>query len=1166
MSRRRLEHPPPLRAPADGPAYVELGAATCFSFLRGASWPYEMVGQALQLGHAGAAVADRNTLAGAVRAHVAARDPWEPLGLPEGSVEPFRLCVGARLAFCDGTPDVLVYPSDRAAYGRLSRLLTACGFEKDARKDAAQVTLPDLLAHAEGQNLILVPPERPDGEALRPVLDRLLEAAGGRAWLAGVRRFDAVDARRMDLCAELARTSGARLIALNDAVVHDPGRRRLHDVMGCIREGVTLAEAGGRLLANGERHLKPAAEMARLFADHPDAVPETARFAALCDFTLDELSYIYPDEPVPAGRTAQQHLEDLTRTGLDERWPEEGEVKQAARKQMEEEFAFIAQMEYAHYFLTVHDIVRWARDPERGILCQGRGSAANSVVCYCLHVTAVDPIRHKLLFSRFISGNRNEPPDIDIDFEHGRREEVIQYIYGRYGRRRAAICATVIHYRPRMAIREVGKVFGVTEDVTAALASTIWGSWGDALPPEYVRQAGLDPENEGLQQMLELANELIGFPRHLSQHVGGFVLTQDQLSEICPVVNGAMEDRTFIEWDKDDIDALGLMKVDILALGMLTALKKGFDMLAVQGIVRPGFDIAEIPPDQVDVFDMCADADTVGVFQIESRAQMNMLPRLKPREFYDLVIEVAIVRPGPIQGDMVHPYLRRKSGLEPIDYPRPGPDHPYDELEEVLSKTLGVPLFQEQVMRVAMVAAEFTGAQADGLRRAMATFKRTGGMGKYERDLISGMERRGYTPAFSHAIFKQIEGFGSYGFPESHAASFAILVYASAWMKCRFPAVFCAAILNSQPMGFYAPAQLVRDAVEHGVEVRPPDVEHSRWDCTLETAEDGSLAVRLGLRVIDGFSETLADLIVARREEGYGDFDAFVRRTGLTRAQARRLAEADAFGSFGMGRRGGTWSSLQTARRAPAPLLENLPRIGRPPDLPLLTAAEEVVADYRTTRLSLKGHPMGFLRPLFAEEGARACGEVVRLADGDGLSVAGVVLVRQRPGNGKVCFVTVEDETGVANLVVVTEVFERHRGEIMRARLLLAHGRVQKSPEGVTHVFVHRLEDRSAELGRLSDPDDEAAAFAPSLARADHVVTNGPTGSAGAKLTSLGAPRTKEPDRRGTPPPRVGADPGSWKAPEPRVVRNTDPKPRGPGVPSSHRHPRDVRIISRDFH
>ncbi len=1166
MSDERRARPAPLRPPAEGPAYVELGAATCFSFLRGASWAHEMVGQAWELGHAGAAVADRNTVAGVVRAHMAAKTMNTTLGLEEGAAlaRPFRLAVGARLAFVDGSPDVLAYPSDLEAWGRLTRLLTRCGYEKDAHKDDAQVTLADLRDFAKGQNLIVVPPERPDAEALRPVLDRLLEATGGRAWLAGYRRFDAVDARRLDLCADLATRAGTPLAAINDPVFHHPSRRRLHDVMSCIREHVTLAEAGRRLEPNGERHLKSATEMARLFRDHPDAVPESARFAALCDFSLDELSYIYPDEPVPPGKTADRHLRHLTYGGLHKRWPVKSKEKVQAKRQLDKELRFIGKRRYAHYFLTVRDMVAWARS--EGILCQGRGSAANSVACFCLFVTAVNPIRHKLLFDRFISEERDEPPDIDIDFEHERRERVIQNIYARYGRHRAAICATVIHYRPRMAIREVGKVFGLSEDVTAGLASTIWGSWGDALPPGYVRQAGLDPADQGLQEVIALANELIGFPRHLSQHVGGFVLTQGPLSEICAIVNGAMPDRTFIEWDKQDIDDLKLMKVDVLALGMLTALKKGMAMLEAQGVLEPGFDLAKLPMDQVDVFDMCADADTVGVFQIESRAQMNMLPRLRPRAFYDLVIEVAIVRPGPIQGDMVHPYLRRKAKLEPVVYPRPGPGFPQGELEEVLSKTLGVPLFQEQVMRVAMVAARFTGAQADGLRRAMATFKRTGGMGRHRAALTAGMRERGYTPAFAEAIFKQIEGFGSYGFPESHAASFAILVYASAWMKCRFPAVFCASLLNSQPMGFYAPAQLVRDAVEHGVEVRPPDVEHSLWDCTIETAEDGALAVRLGLRVIDGLSRKWADLIPERRGAGYGDFDSFVRRTGLTRAQVRRLADADAFGSFGMGRRAGTWGALQVKRKAAAPLIDDLPRIAAAPDLPLLAASEEVVADYRTTRLSLKGHPLSFLRPLFAGEGARACGQVVTLRDGDRLSVAGVVLVRQRPGNGKVCFITVEDETGVANLVVVTDVFERHRGEIMRARLLVAHGRVQKSPEGVTHVFVHRLEDRSAELGRLSDPQDGEGDFAPAIARADHVLTNGPTGSGAVKLQSLGPSSIasgplKEPDRRG-----LGSPPGAFKAPEPKVVHTTDPKPRQPGLPASHRHPRDVRIISRDFH
>ena len=1117
LTAPRTARPAPLRAPTEGPAYVELGAATAFSFLQGASWPHEMVGQALALGHAGAAVADRNTLAGVVRAHVAAKAPWETLGEPQGGMAPFRLAIGARLAFADGMPDVLCYPKDREAYGRLSSLLTRCGMEKGADKDDAQITLADLTDFAAGQNLILIPPERPDADALRPVLDALLEASGGRTWLAGYRRFDAVDAMRLDLTAELAEAHGARLIAINDAVIHHASRQRLHDVMTCIREHVTLYEAGHRLLANAERHLKTPAEMARLFTDHPQAVAETVRFAELCDFSLDELAYQYPEEPVPPGKTAQGHLADLAWAGLERRWPQEGQAKAQARIQMAEELGFIARMDYAHYFLTVHDVVAWAT--AEGILCQGRGSAANSVVCYALGVTAIDPIDHKLLFARFISDNRNEPPDIDVDFEHERRELVIQHIYERYGRHRAAICATVIHYRPRMAIREVGKVFGLSQDITAQLASTVWGSWGDALPPEHVRQAGLDPEDLALAEAILMANQLIGFPRHLSQHVGGFVLTQRPLSEICPIVNGAMPDRTFIEWDKDDIDALGLMKVDILALGMLSALKKGFDMLQAQGALpagRPAAELmAQVPSDQVDVFDMCAAADTVGVFQIESRAQMNMLPRLRPQRFYDLVIEVAIVRPGPIQGDMVHPYLRRKSGVEPVVYPRPGPGFAQDELEEVLKKTLGVPLFQEQVMKLAMVAAEFTGAEADGLRRAMATFKRTGGMGKFQQKLVDGMMRRGYSPEFSTAIFKQIEGFGSYGFPESHAASFAKLVYVSAWMKCRFPAVFCAALLNSQPMGFYAPAQLVRDAIEHGVEVRPVDVDHSFWDCTLEPGPDGAMALRLGLRLVDGLSQAWAEAIPGRRGAGYGDFDAFIRRTGLTRAQVRRLAQADAFQSFEMGRRGGVWQALKVRPRAEAPLADAAIRFGPAPALPALSASEEVVADYQATRLSLKGHPMAFLRPIFAGEGVRGCEALLDMRDAEPASVAGVVLVRQRPGNGKVCFITLEDEAGVANLVVVMEVFERHRAEIMASRLLVAHGRVQKSPEGVTHLFVHRLEDRSDALARLNDPERDAFAN-PARDGATHVPP---------------PPSTKAPDRRG-----AGG------------------------------HPRTVRIISRDFH
>ena len=1106
---------------------MELASATAFSFLRGASHPNEMVAQAHELGHAAIGIADLNTLAGVVRAWRTARDLAETLDLPEGSIPEFRLCVGSRLRFTDAAFDVLIYPSNCEAFARLTRLLTRGGMEAGVKKGEAKLVLADLLDHAQGQNLILMPGSALEAEALRRLAGALKGSAAAGLWIAGVRGFDTLDEARMALSAQVASETGAPLIAVNDVLCHNRDRKRLLDVMTCIREHVTLFEAGRRLEANAERYLKPAAEMARLFKDHPQAVGETVRFAQACDFTLGELQYIYPNEPVPPRKTAQQHLTHIAWAGARERYGREPEGE--VRVKLLAELRFIAKHRFANYFLTVHDIVRWARGEK--ILCQGRGSAANSVVCYALGVTSIDPIKHELLFERFISDNRGEPPDIDVDFEHERREEVIQYIYRRYGRHRAAICSTVIHYRPRMAIREVGKVFGLPEDLTAALASTVWGSWGEALPDEHVRQAGHDPEDKRLKEAIALANELIGFPRHLSQHVGGFVLTQRPLSEIAPIVNAAMPDRTFIEWDKDDIDVLKLMKVDILALGMLTAISKGIAMLKAEEAVSPDFDMACLSEDQPDVYEMCSAADTLGVFQIESRAQMNMLPRLRPQKFYDLVIEVAIVRPGPIQGDMVHPYLRRKSKLEEVEYPkRNGCDK---ELRAVLEKTLGVPLFQEQVMKVAIVAAEFTGAEADGLRRSMATFKQTGGMDKYRKKLVEGMTRRGYEADFAKAIFKQIEGFGSYGFPESHAASFAKLVYVSAWLKCRFPAVFCAALLNSQPMGFYAPAQIVRDAIEHDVEVRPVDVEHSDWDCTIETTEAGEMAVRLGLRMIDGLKqEMVVQQITATRGEGFGDFDSFIRRTGLTRAQVRRLAQADAFKSFEMNRRGGLWQALKVAPKAPAPLVDRLPRFTTPPALPLLSVSEEVVADYQTTRLSLQGHPMQFLRGLFAAERVRPCADLVRLRDKDKASVAGVVLVRQRPGNGKVCFITIEDEAAVANLVVVMPVFEAHRSIIMRSRLLVAHGHVQKSPEGVTHLFVDRLEDRSAELNRLTEYGEEEgeARFEPPIARADHVKTNGPTGSAAVKADELarpgrpiGAPPRdprSRPGRRPPAPPR----------------------------------------------
>ncbi len=1096
--------------PDAGPAYVELAMTSCFSFLRGASTPEELALQAMALGYSGFAVADINTLAGAVRPYSKIKQMKKAAAEEGRSFEYEGYIVGCRLRFECGAPDVLAYPQDREGYARLSRLLTHGNTGAGTEKGDCRLLFEDLLADTEGLSLAMAAPERPDG-SLPGHLDRLIEAAPDRVWLAAGMGYGPMDGRRLDGLADVAEETGARLLAIGDVLYHTPERRELQDIMTCIREHASLETAGRTLEPNAERHLKDRREIARLYRDHPEAVAETVRLAARCRFSLKQLQYQYPHEPTPPGKTSQAHLEDLAWAGAHWRYPGGAPAKVAAN--LKDEFALIAARGYAPYFLTVHDVVKFARG--EGILCQGRGSAANSTVCFCLGVTAVDPTETDLLFARFVSAERDEPPDIDVDFEHERREEVIQYIYRRYGRHRAAICATVIHYRPRSAIREVGKVLGLTEDVTGALAGTVWGSWGDGLPQEHVRQAGLDPDNPAIRRAVRLARELIGFPRHLSQHVGGFVLTERRLDEIVPIANAAMDDRTFIEWDKDDIDALNIMKVDVLALGMLTCIRKAFDLLEQQG--TPVADMADLPPDQPDVYAMVSAADTIGVFQIESRAQMSMLPRLKPQTFYDLVIEVAIVRPGPIQGDMVHPYLRRRSGLEAVDFPHPSPQYPQDELKGVLGRTLGVPLFQEQAMQLAIVAAEFKPHEADGLRRAMATFRNVGTIDNYREMLIEGMVRRGYQRDFAARCFKQIEGFGAYGFPESHAASFAKLVYVSAYLKCRHPAVFAAALLNSQPMGFYAPAQIVRDAREHGVTVLPVDVEHSGWDCTLEDDRPGRPALRLGLRQIDGFSEAWAEQLVAGRGAGFCDFDALVRRSGLTQAQLQRLADADAMRSIGLDRRQALWQVRGVSRAAPAPLLQDLPDAEPTPDLPALGLAQHVLADYQTTRLSLKAHPVSFLRQAFDKEGIIPCASLIRLKDRAAVCTAGVVLVRQRPGTGKVCFITLEDETGVANLVVMPEVFAKYRRAIMSARLIVAHGRIQKSVEGVVHVQAHRLVDRTAALKVLDREADLFAGLPDTSAPVDHGRTDGP--SAG-------------------------------------------------GPSGSGRHPRDVRVIlpSRDFH
>ncbi len=1061
--------------------YAELAAATHFSFLRGASSPAEMVIAAQALGHIGIGIADRNSVVGVVRAHVAAKDH-----------PGFRLIVGARLCFADGTPDVLAYPASRAGWGRLTRLLTLGN--RRAEKGDCLLYFADLAEHAEDQLLIAMAPGKlPDMAALAP----------GRCWLAAAMPRGGADRRRLASLVLHAELAQVPLLAVNAPLYATPEQRRLHDVLTCIAEKTTLVEAGTRLAANAERHLKSAAEMARLFADCPAALAEPARLLARVDFSLDQLAYEYPHEPVPPGFTPQEWLETLTRQKAAERWPEGVPAKVEAL--LAEEFAIIAKARYAPYFLTVHDIVAFAQG--RGILCQGRGSAANSAVCYVLGITAVDPVKNSLLFSRFISEERREPPDIDVDFEHERREEVMQYIYERYGRERAGIAATVIHYRPRSAVREVGKVLGLSEDVTTRLTSTVWGSFASHMEKQRFAESGFDPAAPEIARLGDLVTQIMGFPRHLSQHVGGFVLTQDRLDETVPIHNAAMPDRTFIEWDKDDIDALGLMKVDVLALGMLTCIRKAFALIATH--LGKQYCLQSVPDEAPDVYDMLCRGDSIGVFQVESRAQINMLPRLRPREFYDLAIQVAIVRPGPIQGDMVHPYLRRRQGREKVEYPSPAPPHDPDELKGVLGKTLGVPLFQEQAMRLAITAAAFTPSEANQLRRAMATFRNLGTMNEFTTKMVEGMVARGYERDFATRCFRQIEGFGSYGFPESHALAFARLVWVSAYLKCRYPAVFAAALLNSQPMGFYAPAQIVRDAAEHGVEVRPVDINFSDWDNALEGD-----SLRLGLRQITGFREVWADRMVTARP--FDSLEDLARRAVLPERALRLLADADACGSLGLDRRAAAWEALRTPS-ASLPLFAAAAarELGEEPvaDLPLLTPGEQVAADYQTLRLSLKAHPMALLRPVFADENVLTCAETSAARNGRRVRTAGVVLVRQRPGNGNAIFVTLEDESGVTNVVIWARLFEIFRRPIMAARLMLVEGEVQRSPENVVHLMASRIIDRSSVLDRLSDTSQTQ----PPLARGNEFLH--------------------------------------------------------PDAPSSHpgnraRHPRDVRILprSRDFH
>mgnify|MGYP001167377645 CR=1 FL=1 len=1200
-------------------SYAELATTTNFSFLRGASHPEELVAAAVALGHAGIGVADRNSVAGVVRAHVYARERREEVG-------DFKVVAGARLVFADGTPDILAYPQDRPAWGRLCRMLTQANAR--APKGKSLLRLDDLLQHAEGLLLIAMerssasdedieivakaaasprkPPGIPDprpeepaqrasrraaearnsgscfetpaaqapqheeggsaarskNDASRPArarlfvvpsparathggpetyLDRLKQAAPGRLWLALVAGYGPHMRRSFAQRLRLARENGLPLVAVNDAIMHAPQRRAVADVVTCIREGRTLDNAGRRLAANAERHLKGAHEMARLFAQAPQAVAETLRVLDRIAFSLDQLGHNYPSELREGFASEQEALEHYVAEGAKTRWP--GGVPAQVAATIAHELKIVAALDYAAYFLTVHDIVRYAR--EQKILAQGRGSAANSTICYCLGITEVDPRDGGLLFERFVSQERGEPPDIDVDFEHERREEVIQYIYERYGGDHAALTATVISYRGRSAIRETAKVFGFSEDVLAGLANSVWGR-GAAPGAEAGLRIGLDPAEPRLARALELAHEIAGFPRHLSQHTGGFVITRDRLDEIVPIMPAAMEGRTTIEWDKDDLDALRILKVDVLALGMLTALRKGFELLERHYGEKADL---SMPTNKKPVYDMISRADTIGVFQIESRAQMSMLPRLKPEKFYDLVIEVAIVRPGPIQGDMVHPYLRRRLGIDPIFFPK-------EELRDVLHKTCGVPLFQEQAMRIAIVAAGFTPDEADRLRRSMATFKRVGTIGEFHDKMIRGMTENGYEREFAERCFKQIEGFGSYGFPESHAASFARLVYASAWMKCHYPDVFACALINAQPMGFYAPAQLVRDAREHGVEAREVDINASDWDCTLEAAsvcvsegpveieispraplpppcEEGrgggsrgktlarldpvdphpqplpargtgivslsqesglsgndvrarlhprhadmaphirtTHALRLGFRLVAGVAEDDMKTLVQQRGRGYDSVRDVWLRTGLSTGALEALAAADAFASLGLTRRDALWAVRGLNRagdKDDLPLLRPLSFRAVEPDahLPSMAPGEEVIEDYRSLRLSLRAHPVSFVRSDLDARGVMRNGDLTE-ARAARVKVAGLVLVRQRPGSASgVVFMTIEDETGIANAIVWPKLFEKLRATVIGARFVTISGKYQRESD-VIHIIAEHIEDLTPLLGKLS--------------------------------------------------------------------------------------------------
>ncbi len=1095
LSRSRQKQP--------APDYAELVSTTNFSFLRGGSHPEEMVSAAMHLGLRAFGVTDRNSFAGVVRGYVTARELKERF--PD-----FRYLVGVRLAFADGTPDIIAYPGDRVAYGRLCKLLTV-GNQR-GEKGKPVLYFADLFGsgnpasdseqgppenYGQGQLFILMPDEA-DWGLTAQTLDTLSRLAPDRVWVAGAPRFDGQDRARLNRVAELARIHRARMIATNDVLYHEPDRLMVQDVVTCIREHVTLENAGWRLAANAERHLKPASEMARLFREHPDALSETQRFIARIGFSLDQLKYNYPEETIGNGETAQQTLERLTWAGAAKRYP--NGLSDKLKRSLWSELCLIAYKGYAAYFLTVQDIVMFARN-ERKIMCQGRGSAANSTVCFCLEITEVDPENANLVFGRFISTERDEPPDIDVDFEHERREEVMQYVYKKYGGKRTGLTANVISYRSKSAIRETAKVFGISDDTINAFNQLHWG-WGSSLELAGIAAIGLNPDDPVLAQMFEVVKVLRGFPRHLSQHVGGFVITRDSLESLVPIGKTAMDGRQIIEWNKDDIDALAILKVDILALGMLSCLRRSFELMQRHYGKKPVLtellaeETGKGPFARERVYAMTHRADTIGVFQIESRAQMSMLPRLKPREFYDLVIEVAIVRPGPIQGGMVHPYLKRRQGLEEVKYPS-------EALKAVLHRTLGIPLFQEQAMQIAIVGAGFSAGKADQLRRAMAAWRRTGRIAQFGDEFIGGMIANGYEMEFAKASFAQIQGFAEYGFPESHAASFALLVYASCWLKCHYPDVFACALLNSQPMGFYAPSQIIRDAIEHGVDVRSVDVNLSDLECVLEPSlrDDGKprlardhlwpqhadmagdihsdKAIRLGFSQVVGLPEADINIIVARRGAGYDSVRDLWLRSQVSIASLEKLARADAFASLGLSRREALWAVkglVGTHGADTLPLFEAAGRVETQADieagLPKMLLGEEVIHDYSTLSFSLKGHPLQFVRPLLEARRVTRSEQLLQVKPGSRIEVAGLVLVRQRPGTASgVIFATLEDETGIANIVIWPKVFEANRKTILGARMLAVRGQLQR--EGlVVHIIAEQLTDMTSHLLDLANGQD----------------------------------------------------------------------------------------------